>query len=175
MKKIRLLIAVLSASLCATGQTPERIFTYATAIGTGIALNEPSVASLTWQVSGYYNIGKRFSAGVGTGLSCYKTTLIPVFADVKFALTQPQRFTPFVECTGGYAFAPGKNANGGICFNPAIGLQYALPCQKKLQLAAGYGLQQAERLKEFENEYFVAGFMEKLTHHSLTVRIGILF
>ena len=175
MKKIIFVFAILFASLCAKGQTSERMFVYATTIGTGIAMNEPSATPFTWHISGYYNISQRFSAGVGTGFSYYEMTLIPAFAGAKFAITQPHRFTPFVECAGGYAFAPNKNANGGTYFNPSIGLQYALSDKMKLQLSLGYELQKAERLKESVNEYFTVGFAEKLSYQSVSVKIGILF
>jgi len=172
MKKIIIVFAISFVTFCVTGQTP---FTYATTIGTGIAMDEPSATPFTWQVLGYYNISQRFSAGVGTGFSYYEMTLIPVFAGAKLTITQPRRFTPFVECAGGYAFAPNKNTNGGTYFNPSIGLQYALPNKMKLQLAIGYELQNAERLKESINEYFTVGFAEKLSYQTVSVKVGILF
>lgn len=48
----------------------------------------------------------------GTGLSIYEKALIPLFANVKFAITKPRKFTPYIECGVGYSFAPDKNANG---------------------------------------------------------------
>ena len=172
MKKIIIVFAISFVTFCATGQTP---FTYATTIGTGIAMNEPSATPFTWQVLGYYHISQRFATGIGTGFSYYEMTMIPVFAGAKFAITQPHRFTPFVECAGGYAFAPNMNINGGIYLNPLIGLQYALPNKMKLQFAIGYELQNAERLKESENEYFTVGFAEQLIYWSVSVKVGILF
>jgi hypothetical protein len=100
---------------------------------------------------------------------------MPVFADVKFAITLPRKFTPYVECSSGYAFAFNKNANGGFYFNPSVGVQYALANKMKLQLAAGYELQKLERLKEYANDYFSAGYVEKLSHHPLSIKIGVLF
>ena len=175
MKKKIFIFVIPFVAFCAKGQTSERIFTYATTIGTGIAMNEPSATPFIWQVLGYYNINRRFSAEIGTGLSYYEMALIPVFAGTKMAITQPHRFTPFVECAGGYAFAPNKNINGGIYFNPSLGLQYALPNRMKLQLAVGYELQKTERLKELTNEYFVVEFTEKLSYQSLSIKVGILF
>jgi hypothetical protein len=45
----------------------------------------------------------------------------------------------------------------------------------KLQLAIGYELQNAERLKESINEYFTVGFAEKLSYQTVSVKVGILF
>jgi hypothetical protein len=71
MKKIIFTLTLLLASFSIKGQPAESCFTYATTIGTSIVLNKPSYTPFTWQVLGYYNISKRFSAGVGTGLSFY--------------------------------------------------------------------------------------------------------
>jgi hypothetical protein len=138
-------------------------------------MSEPSYTPFSWQVLGYYHFGERLSAGIGSGLSFYEAILIPVFADAKFAVTRPRMFTPFVECAGGYAFAANKNANGGFYLNPSVGVQYALSGKMKLHLSAGYGLQKSERLKEHANDYFTAGFVEKLSHQSISIKVGILF
>ena len=166
--------AFMFAAFCMKGQTAER-FSYAAVIGTGIAMNEPAHTPFTVHVLGYYNISERFSAGVGTGLSFYEIMLIPLFADAKFALTQPGKFTPFVECGGGYAFATGANAHGGLFFNPSAGIQYALTNKMKLQFSAGYELQKLGRLKEYANEYITVGFMEKLNHNSISIKVGVVF
>ena len=167
--------AQVFAPFCANGQTAERNFSYAAAIGTGISMSEPSHTPFTVQVLGHYRISERFSAGVGSGLSFYEMMLIPLFADAKFDLTRPRKFTPYVNCAGGYAFAPNKNANGGVFLNPSLGVQYALPNKLKLQLSAGYELQNLERLKETENVYFASSFAEQLNHHLLTIKVGIVF
>jgi len=175
--------AQVFASLCVKGQTSERIFTYAATIGTGISLNEPSCTPFAVQVLGYYRVGERFSAGAGSGFSFYvclsqykhEMTLIPVFADAKFAITRPRKFTPYATCSGGYAFAANKNANGGVYLNVSVGVQYALLGKMKLQLSAGYELQQSERLKEHANDYFSAGFAEKLNRNMLAFKVGIEF
>ena len=97
MKKIILLIIVSCTVVMATAQQTER-FTFATSVGTGIDMNEPSATPFTWQALGYYAINKRFSVGIGTGLSIYEKALIPLFADAKFLITKPRKFTPYIEC-----------------------------------------------------------------------------
>ena len=162
------------ATFLMKGQTAER-FSYAATVGTGIAMNQPSFTPFTVQLLGYYSISERLSAGIGTGLSFYEMMLIPLFADAKFALTKARKFTPFVECGGGYAFATGANANGGLFFNPSVGVQYALTDKMKLQFSVGYELQKLERLKEYANNYVTTGFAEKLSHNSISIRVGVLF
>ena len=174
MKKIIIIFTFILAAFCTKGQLPER-FTYAAAIGTGFSMNEPAYTPFIAQVLGYYCVSERFSAGVGTGLSVYETTLIPLFADAKFALTRVNKFVPYVECGGGYAFAANSKANGGFYLNPSLGVQYALSGKMKLHLAAGYEYQQSERLKEYSNDYFTVNFVEKLNRHSISVKVGVLF
>ena len=175
MKKIIFAVGFLFISFCLTGQDTERNVVYTASIGTGIAMNEPSYTPFIFYVLAHYRVSNRFSAGIGTGLSLYEATLIPLFANAKLAITQPRKFTPFVECGSGYAFASNKNANGGFLLNSSLGVQYALFDKIKLQLAAGYELQKLERLKKSENDYFTVGFAEKLTHHLVSVNVGIVF
>lgn len=174
MKKLILLFLSVLAVYTAQGQTKEH-FTYSTTIGTGIPMSKPSSTPFTWQLSGHYNINNRFSVGAGTGLSIYEKVLIPVFADAKFFITRPHTFTPYLECGVGYAFAPNKNAQGGFYLNPAIGIQYNLKKQVKILLAIGYESQYMEQLKKYQNSYFQSEFNEKLTHHSISIKMGIAF
>jgi len=175
MKKIIIALSIIFVAFSMKGQTAEQRLEYAATIGTGISMNEPAYTPLILQGLVYYLICERFWAGVGTGFSFYEMMLIPVFADAKFAITRPRKFTPYVECGIGYAFAPNNKANGGFYLNPSFGIQYALPNKMKLQFAAGYELQKAERLKEHVNDYFSVGFVEELSHNSLSVKVGVLF
>lgn len=167
-------LCLLAAFPAAKGQPADR-FSYSTTLGTGIWLSTPASTPVNWQIAGYYNIGRRFSAGVGTGLSFYEKTLLPVFGEARFLLTQPRRFTPVLSCASGYAFAPGQDAKGGFLLHPAMGLEYATRQRLKLWLSVGYESQRMERLKEYQCDYFATGFHEKLHHNSLSVRIGIVW
>ena len=51
-----------------------------------IEYSTPAATPFSLQVLGYYAINKRFSVGVGTGLSIYEKVLIPLFADTKFLI-----------------------------------------------------------------------------------------
>lgn len=174
MKKIILLIIACCTAAMATAQQTERI-SFATSIGTGIDMNEPATTPFSWQVLAHYAISKRFSAGIGTGLSIYEKALIPLFANVKYAIAKPRKFTPFVECSIGYGFAPDKNANGGFYLNPAVGLQYSVCRNKKLFLALGYESQMLERVKRQEQLLFKAKFVERLRHNAISIKIGVMF
>ena len=109
------------------------------------------------------------------GVSCYEKTLVPLFADAKFLLMRRRSFTPYAGCAAGYAFAPRRDANGGLLLNPELGVQYALRCGVHLFFAAGYELQRLERLRKYEGRWFSAEFTEQLSHGTLLLKVGVLF
>lgn len=158
----------------ATAQKREH-FTFATSIGTGINMSEPAATPFAWHVLGYYDINKRFSVGIATGLSIYEKALIPLFANAKFTITKPRKFTPYIECGVGYSFAPEKNANGGFYLNPSVGIQYAICGNKRLFFALGYESQKLERVKAQEQPLFTTKFAKKLNHHAISIKIGFMF
>lgn len=174
MKKslLPLLLILLATSMKAQ---QESHFTYSTTFGIGIPLSPPSSTPYAWQVSGHYKLSKRIAAGIGTGLSFYEKTMIPIFADAKYLLTAPRKFVPYLQCSAGYAFAPAKDANGGFFFNPSVGIEYAVRGRIKLLLGIGYEIQKLEQLKKFKNDYYAAEFKEKLNHNSISIRLGFAF
>lgn len=169
---ILLCIAVSSAK--AQNIFKEKI-SFATTIGTGLSMSEPSCTPFTWQVLGYYSLTERWSVGAGTGLSSYEKMLIPVYGNIRFQIGRERKFTPYAECATGYSFAPSGNTNGGFFMNPSIGIQYPLKNKMKLQLAVGYELQELERLKRHTDNYFLKEFEEQLSHHSISFKIGLRF
>lgn len=174
MKKIILLIIVCCTAAMVSAQQTERL-TFATSIGTGIDMSEPATTPFSWQILGHYSISKRLSAGIGTGLSVYEKALIPLFADVKYTIARPKRFTPYAECGIGYSFAPDKVANGGFYLNPSIGVQYSVSGDVKIFFALGYELQKLERVKKQEQLLFTAEFAERLRHNAISIKIGFMF
>lgn len=174
MKKLFIPLLFTLLSFGVKGQTFQRL-SYTTTLGTGIPMNEPACTPFLWQVMADYSLSQRFMAGAGTGLSCYEKILVPVFAHAKYLVTPPHRFTPYLDCNIGYAFAPSKQANGGLYLNPSIGVQYAFQKRMKLLLAIGYELQKLERLKDYEDNYLKTQFCEKLGHHSLSIKAGVIF
>lgn len=170
------LAAILSAApaIAVRGQEMPR-FACSMGVGTGFALGRSASTPFVWRVTGYYNVGRRFSVGAGTGLSFYEKALVPLHVDAKFLLARPRRFTPYAECAAGYAFALRGDANGGLLLAPAVGVQYALRGGMHLFVSAGYELQKLERLREYRGDRFSAAFCEKLGHGTLLLQVGILF
>jgi len=175
MKKIILSLALLfGIMLNSNAQDPGHV-SFSTYVGTAIDLTTPSYTPFTWHVLGHYNFNKRFSAGIGTGVSIYERTLIPVYADVRYNLTKPHKFVPYLECGSGYSFVTSKNANGGFYLNPSIGLKFAVCKNKSILLSIGYELQELERLKTYEDKYAATAFQEHLSHNSISFKMGYSF
>lgn len=174
MKRLIFLLAAVLAAVAASGQAVSR-FGYTTALGVGVALNEPASTPFVWRAAGYYKVSARFWTGAGTGISRYEKTLIPLYAEARLLLRRPRRFTPYAGCAAGYAFAPQKEAKGGFLLSPAVGVQYALCGGRRIFIAAGYELQKLERLRRYDGPYFSAQFAEKLSHGSLLLQIGFEF
>lgn len=173
---------VLAAALCVlpflAAEVPAQElprFSCSASVGTGFGLTRPSSVPVVWRVTGHYNVSRRFSVGAGTGGSCYEKTLVPLFADAKFLLMRRRSFTPYAGCAAGYAFAPRRDANGGLLLNPELGVQYALRCGVHLFFAAGYELLRLERLRKYEGCWFSAEFAEQLSHGTLLLKVGVLF
>ena len=122
-----------------------------------------------------FQCGALTFAGIGTGLSIYEKALIPLFADAKFLIIKPRKFTPYIKCGVGYSFAPDKNANGGFYLNPSAGVEYSIYKSKKLFLALGYESQKLEQLKTQKQSLFTAEFAEKLIHNAISIKIGFIF
>lgn len=117
----------------------------------------------------------RLPNGNGTGLSFYEKTLIPVFADVRFLITKPRKFTPLLECRVGYSFAPSDEADGGFYLNPVVGIRYVVGHGHGIFVAVGYELQNLERLKTYGNHFLQAEFAERLRHRSIGIEVGFEF
>ena len=174
MKKIFLILGILSFCLIVHAQKNKR-FIFSTAIGSGIDMTMPIHTPFTWQLTGHYKLNEQVLVGAGTGFSFYEKMLIPVYADIKFLITQPRKITPFIEGSGGYSFVPYKNTNGGLYLYPSLGVQYSISKEHQLYMTLGYEIQKFERLKTFTNPLYTAEFVEKLNHNLVSLRIGYTF
>jgi len=168
------LLGIIAISVKSQTNNENKI-SFATTLGTGISMSTPSSTPFNWQVLGYYNLTERWSVGAGTGLSFYEKMLIPVFGNIKFQIGRERLFTPYTELAIGYSFTPSNNTHGGFFMNPSFGIQYSLKNGMKLRLAIGYEIQELERLKKQTDNYFYKEFEEKLSHHSISLKVGLTF
>lgn len=175
MKNVFLTLVLLLAIVIGVKAQDTDRFSFATTIGIGISMSSPASTPITWQALGYYNFTDRWAVGVGTGLSFYEKTLIPLYGDIKFQIGRERKITPYLELAAGYSFAPSKDAVGGYFFNPSVGVQYPLTNKIKLRLAVGYESQDMKRLKKQADSYFAKEFEERLWHQSISIKLGIGF
>ncbi|MCD8184150.1 MAG: hypothetical protein LUE99_14945 [Bacteroides sp.] len=68
-----------------------------------------------------------------------------------------------------------KKAKGGFYLNPYVGLQYPLCNRMKVLLSVGYDLQELKRRKEYRDNNVTVHFKEELSHHSLSIKAGVIF
>ena len=175
MKNTLLILVVLLT--CIAGVKAQNVdrFSFTTTIGIGISMSTPASTPITWQALGYYHLTSRWAVGVGTGMSFYEKTLLPLYGDVKFQIGRERKITPYLELSAGYSFALSKEAVGGCFLHPSVGIQCPLKNRMKLQLAVGYERQDLKRLKKQSDSYFSKEFEEQLRHHSISIKLGVCF
>ena len=158
------------------GQEKNKPVCYQVTVGTGIPMSTPSTVPLFLQGDILYAFNSRLMVGAGTGFSLYdREVLIPLFAVVRYNLIKPVRITPYLDCSAGYSFASSGDVNGGFCLSPAIGVQTSLFSKYTVLLALGYEMQELDRLKEYTTSSFVSSYQESLSHHSLSLKVGVVF
>ena len=86
-------------------------------------------------------------------------------------MTRPKKLTPYLECNIGGPLAAAQETN----LSPSVGAQVKLTQKLKMNIALGYEIQQLERLKQRTDEYFHTEFKEELSHHSITLKVGLTY
>ena len=171
MKRILILAALFACTLASAREAGK--ISFSTEIGKNIGLSVPAAEAFAFQITGFYNFTGRFAAGIGTGGIIYEKGLVPVVGCVRYRLSRPRKFTPFVRCDGGYGFWLGKDGNGGVLVNPSLGISWKMNKRAALFVAVGYGMQKRERLRSFDAASFRSQFIEKLNHSQITIKIGV--
>ena len=75
----------------------------------------------------------------------------------------------------GGSLAAAKETNGGFYLSPSVGAQVKLTQKLKMNIALSYEIQQLETLKQRTDEYFHTEFKEELSHHSITLKVGLTY
>ena len=119
-------------------QTLKEKIHFSTNLTIGMPLADSDVKPLSLLVSAEYQLHPRFSTGLGSGISKYDHLMLPVFATLHWQICKPYRFTPFLGCNIGYAFAPKKHVSGGFYLTPSVGISYKLKGRQSLSLSIGY-------------------------------------
>lgn len=176
MKQIVLIALFLLMSFVSKGQTERKLIQYQVMVSTGIPMTTPSAVPFILDGTAFYCLSNRFAAGVGTGFSLYdKNVLIPLTGNLHFNLIKPAKFTPFLDCAIGYAFAPSGKVDGGFYLSPSVGVRMKILSGKKLLFAFGYRMQDLKRLREYSTIQFISSYQESLSFHSLSIQLGFVF
>jgi len=174
MKRSFLIIILFFTLLSINAQQSNR-FSLTSDISLSKSISVPSYTPFEWHAAGLYNINSHLAVGAGTGLSFYEKTLMPVYGDVKYVFSKKHYIMPYIEYQIGYGFDFARKSNGGLYMNPSFGIQHSLNSNLALTFSVGYDIQNLERLKTYENEYYESEFAEKLNHNSISFRIGLVF
>ena len=83
-------------------------------------------------------------------------------------MTRPKKLTPYLECNIGGSLAAAKETNGGFYLSPSVGAQVKLTQKLKMNIALSYEIQRTD-------EYFHTEFKEELSHHSITLKVGLTY
>lgn len=174
MKKSFLIIILFFSLLSINAQQNNR-FSLVSDVSLSKSISVPSCTPFEWHAGGLYNINSHLALGAGTGVSFYEKTLMPVYGDFKYVISRKHYLMPYIEYQIGYGFNFAGKSNGGLYMNPSFGVQHSLNRNLALTLSVGYEIQNLERLKTYENEYYESEFAEKLNHNSISFRIGLVF
>jgi hypothetical protein len=175
MKRITLLLITVCMMAQLQAQTLREKIHFSTNLTLGMPLADSDVKPLSLLVSAEYQLHPRLSAGLGSGISKYDHLMLPVFATFHWHVSKPHRFTPFLGCNIGHAFAPKKHVNGGFYLSPSVGVSYKLKGRHSLSLSVGYELQEYSQLLSCENASFLTQYVEDISNHAITASIGFTF
>ena len=156
-------------------QTLREKIDFSTNVTVGMPLADSDVKPLSLLVSAEYQLHPRLSAGLGSGISKYDHLMLPVFATLHWQISKPHRFTPFLGCNIGHAFAPKKHVSGGFYLSPSVGVSYKLKRRQSLSLSIGYELQEYSQVVSYESAKFLAQYVENVSNHAITASIGFTF
>lgn len=128
--------------------------------------------------------GHRFtpqlSAGVGIGYTPYNDpmSMIPFFIDLNYRFFD-QATTTFINLKAGYNFTTRidddlqlDDHNGGLLFNPVVGVQFSLGRSAAFQLSAGFNIDNSSYQYETWGNRTV---VNRLSFRRLSLGAGIVF
>jgi hypothetical protein len=135
-----------------------------------------------------YALGKRLSAGLGTGLEFLKETHLPVMANVIYRFGNRPAIVPFVRFTTGYLIALESkttgsvyypyayytsnfselDAGGGWLLNPSAGVIFYTKQHVGIALSAGYRYQMLHYTGEDD-------YRMQVEYNRLSLTLGIIF
>ena len=127
-----------------------------------------------------YQDNPHLSAGLGIGIDIYQfndEVFVPVFLDVRGDLRKNTRVTPYYFFDVGYAFtwlidkSDNVEYEGGIMFNPGIGLKIHSADNSATVFNIGYNFQKAKTIRDWWG-----GIIEtEIQYNRISFRVGVTF
>ena len=176
MKRTNALLLCCTLCLCAMAQrhTSERLH-YQAGIGVSIPLPESQDNAKHLFAKVMYDLRPRLSAGLGTGISKYETELLPLYATLRWDMTTPHRFTPFVEGSIGYSYALTSSASGGSCMGLSLGASYRCRSSDEIFITVGYEHQHYSQQRSFDSSVIRARYVEENGYNAMRIAVGYQF
>lgn len=151
---------------------PEAYWGYGgiTEAGYAIGVGRMEGGAATLSVINGYQMGNYFYAGLGVGVN-YTTSagsvLMPVFAHFR-SRPLSTKVSPYAAFSVGYSVAL-SNANGGLYYEPSLGVSFRLRGRQSLTFGVGYMVSQGR--------YWDWGNYEKFTLSlgAVSLRVGFTF
>jgi|AntRauTorcE11897_2_1112592.scaffolds.fasta_scaffold05345_4 long-subunit fatty acid transport protein len=171
-----ILLCLFSLNFNPSAQAQSR---YSKQIGLDVLHNDKNT-SLRFRVAYAYQITPEFSAGVGAGFTYYNDplSLLPVFAELNYSLTQNQ-LTPYLLLRAGYNFSILTETDtrvdshrGGLMLNPGIGLKLGGNSGIGWNLSVGYNLDNSQFEVQEVNEQTIK---TDITYKRLMAGFGLSF
>lgn len=163
MKTIRIIMLSCALVLAAVARAQQGEYVFRATVGTGIAFDVPSTTPVLTQLIAAKQLSKRWTLGMGTGLSVYEKALIPLFVHASYQIARWGDVSLIGEANMG-----GTILHSGSYVAPAVGIRY-----HRYYLSVGYENQSFKRIKQFETPHFISSYREELSHHNATLRFGI--
>ena len=175
MKHILLILLLFLGWEQLSAQSLQERIGYHVGITLGTPLPDSEVSPKSCCLSADYQLHPRWAAGVGVGLSKYDHWMLPLFASLRWDMTRPHRFTPYLSSHIGYAVALQENVNGGFYLSPSVGVRYPLKGRQSVSLAVGYELQEYRQLVTHESTRCLTQYVEDISNHAITVNLVFAF
>lgn len=138
-------------------------------------------SNVSMQTINGFQYSRHLQAGLGIGIDYYTNQPLlynPVFIRISGDIIN-NPVTPFYYVDGGYTFVWEEDNNdattyeGGIMFNPGIGVKFY--SRTKASYTIGFGYKSQKSTYTYNNPWDNSVFVEKRTFNRLTLKLGIGF
>jgi len=176
MKRILLLSAlVIMSLLTANAQGFADKLHYKVEIGAAYPLPESDKVPIQLTAEMSYAFIPRLFVCLGTGIKQIEKTLLPLYAGLRWNITQSDHAALFIDGQYGYSFALSPGSSGGNHWGGFFGCDFPLKSKNSIALSLGYEYQGYRVLRSSHAASFDAEFIENIGHNSLCLKLAYCF